>query len=147
MAIAVFLAFTAYTVTKEIQGRAQLAAIKDIYFPVLQRIDADIVRIDKMEELYIQVVVAGDRDLIEKAAGLAAQADQALAQIDQVYRGRSQDVARLRAGLNRYQVAAAKASSAFLSQTDAGHGRRGGGHEPSPGGLARRSGRFPSIRL
>ena len=119
VAIAVFLAFTAYTVTKEIQGRAQLAAIKDIYFPVLQRIDADIVRIDKMEELYIQVVVAGDRDLIEKAAGLAAQADQALAQIDQVYRGRSQDVARLRAGLNRYQVAAAKASNAFLSQTDA----------------------------
>ena len=119
VAIAVFLAFTAYTVTKEIQGRAQLAAIKDIYFPVLQRIDADIVRIDKMEELYIQVVVAGDRDLIDKAAGLASQADQALAQIDQVYRGRSQDVARLRAGLHRYQVAAAKASNAFLSQTDA----------------------------
>ena len=119
VAIAVFLAFTAYTVTKEIQGRAQLAAIKDIYFPVLQRIDADIVRIDKMEELYIQVVVAGDRDLIDKAAGLAAQADQALTQIDQVYRGRSQDVARLRAGLNRYQVTAAKASNAFLSQADA----------------------------
>ena len=119
VAIAVFLAFTAYTVTKEIQGRAQLAAIKEVYFPVLQRIDADIVRIDKMEELYIQVVVAGDRDLIDKAAGLAKQADEALTQIDLLYPARRQDVTRLRTGLNRYQVSAAKASNAFLNQADA----------------------------
>lgn len=118
VAIVVFLAFTAYTVTKEIQGRAQLAAIKDLYFPVLQRLDADIVRIDKMEELYIQVVVAGDRDLIDKAADLAKQTDDALQQIDRLYHGRSQDIARLRAGLSRYQALAAKASTAFLNQTD-----------------------------
>ena len=118
VAIAVFLVFTAYTVTKEIQGRAQLAAIKDLYFPVLQRLDADIVRIDKMEELYIQVVVAGDRDLIDKAADLAKQTDTALAQIDLLYHGRGQDIAHLRAGLNRYQVLATKASNAFLNQTD-----------------------------
>jgi HPt (histidine-containing phosphotransfer) domain-containing protein len=118
VAIAVFLAFTAYTVTKEIQGRAQLAAIKDLYFPVLQRLDADIVRIDKMEEIYIQVVVAGDRDLITKAADLSTQTDTALAQIDSLYPGKAQDIARLRAGLKRYQVLATKASNAFLNQTD-----------------------------
>ena len=118
VAIAVFLAFTAYTVTKEIQGRAQLAAIKDLYFPVLQRLDADIVRIDKMEEIYIQVVVAGDRDLITKAADLSTQTDTALAQIDSLYPGKSQDIARLRAGLKRYQALATKASNAFLNQTD-----------------------------
>ena len=119
VAIAVFLAFTAYTVTKEVQGRAQLAAIKEVYFPVLQRVDADIVRIDKMEELYIQVVVAGDRDLIGKAADLAKQADEALAQIDPLYSVRHQDIERLRAGLNHYQASAAKASNAFLTQADA----------------------------
>ena len=118
VAIAVFLAFTAYTVTKEIQGRAQLAAIKDLYFPVLQRLDADIVRIDKMEEIYIQVVVAGDRDLITKATDLSTQTDTALAQIDSLYPGKSQDIARLRAQLKRYQVLATKASNAFLNQTD-----------------------------
>src|SRR5882724_3773826 len=67
VAIVVFMAFTVYSVQKEIQGSAQLAAIKDLYFPVLQRLDANIVRIDKLEEIYIQVVVAGDRDSIQKA--------------------------------------------------------------------------------
>ena len=116
VAIAVFLAFTAYTVTKEIQGRAQLAAIKDRYFPVLQRLDADIVRVDKMEETYIQVVVAGDRDLIAKAGDLGAQADTAFGEINSLYPGRSDDVARLRAELKQYQNLATKASAAFLDQ-------------------------------
>ena len=40
IAIVVFMAFTAYSVRKEIQGGAELAAIKDLYFPVLQRLDA-----------------------------------------------------------------------------------------------------------
>ena len=116
VAIAVFLAFTAYTVTKEIQGRAQLAAIKDLYFPVLQRLDANIVRVDKMEETYIQVVVAGDRDLIAKAGDLGTQADGAFAEIDSLYPGRSGDIGRLRAGLKQYQALAAKTSTAFLDQ-------------------------------
>ena len=117
IAIAVFLAFTAYTVTKEVQGRAQLAAIKDLYFPVLQRLDADIVRVDKMEETYIQVVVAGDRDLIAKAGDLGTQADAAFAEIDTLYPGRSADIARLRLGLKQYQALAAKTSAAFLDQS------------------------------
>src|SRR5579864_6903473 len=87
VAIVVFMAFTFYSVHKEVQGSAQLAAIKDLYFPVLQRLDSNIVRIDKVEETYIQVVVAGDRDSIDKAAQLGAQADQAFAEIAALYRG------------------------------------------------------------
>jgi hypothetical protein len=128
VAILVFMAFTAYSVTKEIQGSAQLAAIKDLYFPVLQRLDANIVRIDKMEEFYIQVVVAGDRDMIPKAADLGAQADGAFAQIDSLYHGRGADIARLHAGLKQYQELATKASLAFLDQT-------GGDVESLAGGM------------
>src|ERR1700753_3082279 len=87
VAILIFMAFSAYSVTKEIQGSAQLAAIKDLYFPVLQRLDANVVRIDKMEELYIQVVVAGDRDMIAKAAELTTQTDSAFAEVDSLYKG------------------------------------------------------------
>jgi HPt (histidine-containing phosphotransfer) domain-containing protein len=117
VAILIFMAFSAYSVRKEIQGSAQLAAIKDLYFPVLQRLDANIVRIDKMEELYIQVVVAGDRDLIAKAGDLAAQTDKAFAEVDTLYAGRGADVARVRAELKQYQALAVKASLAFLDQS------------------------------
>lgn len=117
VAILVFMAFSAYSVRKEIQGSAQLAAIKDLYFPVLQRLDANIVRIDKIEDLYIQVVVAGDRDMITKAADLGEEADHAFMQINTLYHGREADIARLRAGLKEYQGLAGKASLAFLDQT------------------------------
>jgi HPt (histidine-containing phosphotransfer) domain-containing protein len=117
LAIAIFLAFTAYSVQKELQGRAQLAAIKELYFPVLQRLDADIVRLDKMEELYIQVVVAGDRDSLGKATDLAAQADQALGEIGKLYPARALEVAKHRASLKNYRDLATKAATAFLDQS------------------------------
>jgi len=117
LAIVIFMAFSAYSVRKEIQGSAQLAAIKDLYFPVLQRLDANIVRIDKMEELYIQVVVAGDRDMIAKAADLSAQGDKAFAEISGLYPGKEAPVEHLRADLKAYQQLATKTSSAFLDQT------------------------------
>ncbi len=117
LAIVIFLAFTAYSVRKDIQGRAELAAIKDLYFPVLQRLDADIVRLDKMEELYIQVVVAGDRDSLAKATELGGQADQALGEIAKLYPLRAVEVAKLRKSLQTYQMLATKAATAFLDQT------------------------------
>ncbi|HWZ62987.1 MAG TPA: Hpt domain-containing protein [Steroidobacteraceae bacterium] len=117
VAIAVFLAFSAYSIRKELQSSAQLAAIRDLYFPVLQRLDANIVRVDKMEELYIQVVVAGDRDLIGKAADMGTQADQAFDEVRKLYPGRDAAVARLRQQLNRYEELAGAASSGFLDQS------------------------------
>ena len=114
-AILIFMAFSAYSVRKEIQGRAQLATIKDMYFPLLQRLDANIVRLDKIQELYIQVVITGDRATIAKAADLGAEADAAFDEIGTLYRGHGSEISRLRADLKSYQELATRASLAFLS--------------------------------
>ena len=81
IAIIVFMVFTAFSVQTAVKGREKLSAIKDLYFPVLERVDADIVRIDKMEELYIQVVVLGDRDALDTANEQATKADGAFKEI------------------------------------------------------------------
>lgn len=117
VAIVVFMGFTTYSVHKEIQGSAQLAAIKDLYFPVLQRLDANIVRTDKMEDLFIQVVVAGDKDMIGKATELGSQADSAFAQITKLYPSSAASVVSLRAELKQYQDLATQVSTAFLEQS------------------------------
>src|SRR5882757_521739 len=117
VAIMVFMAFTVYSVQKEMQSSAQLVAIKDLYFPVLQRLDANIVRIDKVEETYIQVVIAGDKDSIDKAAQIGQQADQAFAEIAKLYRDRAAETVKLRAQLKEYQALATKTSLAFLAQS------------------------------
>ena len=117
VAIVVFMAFTVYSVKKEVQSSAQLAAIKDLYFPVLQRLDANIVRIDKVEETYIQVVIAGDKDSIDKAAQIGQQADQAFAEIAKLYKERAPETVKLREQLKQYQALATKTSLAFLAQS------------------------------
>ena len=116
LAILIFMAFTTYSVQKEIQGSAQLAAIKDMYFPLLQRLDANIVRLDKIQELYIQVVITGDRDSITKASELGTQADQAFGEVATLYPGHEKAIGQLRSDLRGYQVLATNASLAYLNQ-------------------------------
>jgi len=116
IAILVFIAFTSVSVVKSVQGSAQLATIKDQYFPLLQRLDANIVRLDKIQDLYVQVVITGDRDSISKAAALGAQADGAFAEIAALYPAHEQSVNQLRSDLSQYQQIANKTSIAFLSQ-------------------------------
>lgn len=115
-AIVIFMAFTIYSVQKAVQGGAQLTAIKDMYFPLLQRLDANIVRLDKIQALYIQVVITGDRDSIAKASELGAQADHAFGEIAALYPDHDAAIGQLRRDLRQYQDMATKASLAFLDQ-------------------------------
>jgi len=114
VAIVIFMAFSAYSVRKEIQGGAKLTAIKDLYFPVLQRLDANVVRVDKVEALFIEVVVTGDHDLIDKTAEVGLQADSAYAQIATLDPARRAEVQKLRTDLQQYLKLATKACLAFL---------------------------------
>jgi len=116
MAIIIFMAFTAYSLQKAIQSRAQLSAIKDLYFPMLQLLNANAVRLDNIKGIYLQVVVTGDRDSIEKATQLGAQADQAFGQVAALYPGHGAVIGQLRSDLRQYQELATAAALAFLAQ-------------------------------
>jgi HPt (histidine-containing phosphotransfer) domain-containing protein len=114
VAIAVFMAFTAYNIHMAAHGRVQLAAIKDLYFPVLQRADANSILIDKIADQYLQAVELGDRELIDKASEIGAQADKDFAEIGALYPARSSDISTLRADLEHYQDLARQNTVSFL---------------------------------
>jgi HPt (histidine-containing phosphotransfer) domain-containing protein len=115
VAIVIFMAFTAYSVRNDIHGAAQLATVKDLYFPVLQRLDANIVRIDKLEATYIEVAVTGDKDLFDKATDVFNEADGAYAEVAGLDVGAAAQVQGLRKDLVTYHDLAQKASQAFLA--------------------------------
>jgi len=119
MAIVVFLLFTIFSVNNSVQGSAQLSAIKDLYFPVLERVDANIVRLDKMEEQYTQLVMTGERDLLKQAGDFNDLADQAFVEMAASYPAREHEVAKLRADFKRYNELAAKTSVGFLDRSGA----------------------------
>jgi two-component sensor histidine kinase len=60
IAIFMFVAFFLYGLQSSVKAGEQLTAIKDVYFPVLEKIDATIVNIDRIEALMLQSVMSGE---------------------------------------------------------------------------------------
>ena len=92
IAILVFLGVTTLSVQKSFRSSDQLTSIKDLYFPVLQKIEANIVRLDKMEELFMRAVMIGETDPLDEAEVFYQQADKALVEVAELYPERKDDV-------------------------------------------------------
>lgn len=114
VAIVVFLAVTSYSVRKSFQSSDQLTAIKDLYFPVLQQIDANIVRLDKMEELFMRSVMLGEHDPLDEAEDFFHKGDQAFAEMEKIYPERAKDIQALRVENKQYNDMALKTAEDFL---------------------------------
>ena len=100
-AILLFLAFTSFSVKKSVESSGQLSEIRDMYFPVLERVDANIVRLDKMEERFMQAAMIGETDMINEASEFYSQADKVFAEMEKLYPARQKDIAKLRSEFKR----------------------------------------------
>lgn len=103
VAILVFLGVTTFSVQKSVQSSGQLSAIKDLYFPVLQKIESNMVRLDKMEELFMRAVMLGDNDPLDEELGFFQQGDKDFADMAAIYPEQAKEIARLRAEFKQYQ--------------------------------------------
>ncbi|MBI2733413.1 MAG: hypothetical protein HYX44_08985 [Aquabacterium sp.] len=114
VAIFVFLAVTSYSVRKSFQSSDQLTAIKDLYFPVLQKIEANIVRLDKMEELFMRSVMLGDHDPLDEAQDFYKKGDDVFIEMEQIYPERAKEIKALREEYRRYDAMALQTAEDFL---------------------------------
>ncbi|MBM3202304.1 hypothetical protein FJZ55_00140 [Candidatus Woesearchaeota archaeon] len=102
VAIAVFVAFMVYSLKTSVKNSEQLTTIKELYFPILERIDANIVRIDKMEERFMQAVMTGERDELDTVAQHARQADAVFQDMQALYPAQASAIQNLQAKLAAY---------------------------------------------
>ena len=114
VAIFVFLAVTSYSVRKSFQSSDQLSAIKDLYFPVLQKIEANIVRLDKMEELFMRSVMLGDHDPLDEAEDFYKKGDEVFVEMEQIYPERTKEIKALREEYKQYNAMALQTAEDFL---------------------------------
>ncbi|HET8694063.1 MAG TPA: hypothetical protein VFM33_05300, partial [Aquabacterium sp.] len=122
VAILVFLAVTTFSVQKSIQSSGQLTAIKDLYFPVLQKIEANMVRLDKMEELFMRSVMLGDNDPLDEELGIYQDGVKAFDEMAAIYPQEAKEIQRLRSEMKTYQDMAnntARALNAKQTNIDA----------------------------
>lgn len=119
VAIMIFLVFIAFSVTSSVQNNDRLADIKALYFPVLERTDANVVRLDTFVERMTQGVMTAEVDEVESAMELAEIADKAFAEVESLYPGRRAHVQKLREDFAAYAALAKKTSVAFIDgETD-----------------------------
>ena len=114
VAIVVFLGFIAYSLHTSAHNSQQLSAIKDLYFPVLERVDANIVRLDKIEERMMQAVMTAEKDELETARALSTEAEVAFSDIQQLYPTRSDDINALKSAFSAYVELAHETSIALM---------------------------------
>lgn len=117
IAILVFLGVTTFSVQKSFQSSDQLTAIKDMYFPVLQKIESNMVRLDKMEELFMRSVMLGDNEPLEEELAFYQQADKAFEEMLAIYPEQTKEITRLRGELKQYQELA-NATAVALNNKD-----------------------------
>lgn len=113
VAILVFLGVTTFSVQKSVQSSGQLSAIKDLYFPVLQKIESNMVRLDKMEELFMRSVMLGDNDPLDEELGFFQQGDKDFVEMAQIYPAEAKEIERLRSEFKQYQDIANKTAVAL----------------------------------
>lgn len=102
IAIVVFLAFMVYSLQTSIRNSERLTTIKELYFPILERVDANIVRIDKLEERFMQAVMTGEREELEAATQRFGEADTVFGEILSLYPTEAEAIGNLRNALARY---------------------------------------------
>ncbi len=78
LGLVVTLAFN-YNVTNH--NKVTLEQVRDIYFPVLERLDANLVRLDKIKESYSSAVIAEEEEILVEISGLVKSVEQALNEV------------------------------------------------------------------
>jgi len=73
-------------------NKVTLERVQSIYFPILERLDASLVRLDKIKENYTTAVIAGDEDILEANAELAPRLTQALNEVAELDRAEHERV-------------------------------------------------------
>ena len=114
IAIVVFLAFILYSLDTSVTSNEKLSAIKDLYFPVLERVDANIVRLDHIEERMLEAVMTGEHDQVDTAAEFYQQANVVFTEMEQLYPSKLDDIKQLRLEYSQYFELAKKTSETLL---------------------------------
>ncbi len=109
------LLFFNYLVTNENTSRLQ--NVKDIYFPTLERIDANLVRLDKIKETLNAAVTSAEIDMLEDTDELALKTRTAFDDIAKLDAETTNETHNLSALFDRYYTNAKQLTTGLVNET------------------------------
>ncbi len=107
--------FFNYMVTKENAHRMQ--NVKEVYYPTLERVDSNLVRLDKIKETLNSAVVAAEIDLLDDSDELAQQTQAAFTEIAQLDSETAAGIKNINALFVKYYSVAKQLTSGMIEGT------------------------------
>ena len=100
-----------------IQNRMSLENLRDINFPILERSDANLVRLDKVQVMLNDAVSSGESDLLEDADEVVGEMQSVFAEIGKIDSGIAGKVQTLSGQLTAYYDSARMLSAGMIDDT------------------------------
>ncbi len=116
VAITAFAISISLSIQASYQNKKHLSDIKEIYFPVLERVDTTIIRIDNIENFLIQFVTTGDNSLLYDAQNLKRDSNFSLYEIKLFYPQYQDKIDDILTEFDNYFEHGIKASNLFNAQ-------------------------------
>ncbi|NOY71473.1 MAG: methyl-accepting chemotaxis protein [Gammaproteobacteria bacterium] len=110
----VVLAFN-YNATSH--NKVTLEQVRDIYFPILERLDVNLVRLNKIKESYSAAVIAGEEDMLEEVITLAQSLVQTLNEVATLESRDQAEVDQILKNLTAYIEVANTLSLGLIEET------------------------------
>jgi len=117
VAILGFTAILAYNHTVTNSNATRLQNVRDVYFPMLERTDANLVRLDKIKETFTAAAASGEADLIQDAERIAGDMGASFSELAQLDPEAVADVDRLRTLFAEYFTAAKSLTMGMVNGT------------------------------
>jgi methyl-accepting chemotaxis protein len=95
----------------------RMQKVRDVYFPVVQKSDANLVKLNQIEALLNTAVATGEEEFIDSAEGLKAEIRTNLNDVVGLWVERSNDTQLVLKQFNRYYSSAHEVSAGMLSGT------------------------------
>ncbi len=99
------------------QNKIILAQVRDAYFPVLERLDTNLVRLDKIQEIYTNAVISAEEEMLEEIVVLHETTVQILGEVAVLDRENEDTVERTLHDLAAYIQAANVLSLGMIRET------------------------------
>jgi len=110
-----FMAYLAYNYVANADTSVRLAMLRDVYFPVLQTANTNLVRLDRIDELMTQAISTGEADPLETVEHLHEAMNTDFAKQKKLLPGDKASIEKAEALTGRYVDVSLKVANVMLS--------------------------------
>jgi len=109
-----FLVYFGYNYLVASENAQRLADIRDVDYPMLEKTDVNLVRLDKVRDTLNAAVIEGEEDLLEEAGALAKAMEQTFEDMAAVNPRKATEIAAIQQSFSDYFTAASNMSAGMI---------------------------------